>query len=654
MSTICLNMIVKNESKIIKRLLDSVKDIIDSCCICDTGSSDNTIEIIREWMSTNNKTGVVIEEPFKNFAYNRTFAIKHAQSCIKADYLLLLDADMRLVTTPKFTKNILTAPAYSIIQKTSNLSYHNLRLIKMTTNVVCVGVTHEYYDIKGPTCTLGEDLIYISDIGDGGSKTDKFTRDIKLLKEGIQDPETTDGLKARYYFYLANTYSDIGQYESAIETYKLRINAGGWYEEVWYSKYRLGICLLKLHRITDGIFALLDAYEYHPKRAESLYEVIKAYRIMGKHNLAYMVYKTAKAIPYPKDDLLFINHNVYKFDLDYELSIIGYYVKHPDIDKLITNLVNNMPYVNFNHMMTNYRFYSKNLITNTTKVIDLTSECSSFPDFKSSTPTIVKYVNNNYIVLVRYVNYFIKDDGTYVNKEKITTHYRVVILDEKLKTVSDYPLEKNIETHLRYQGIEDVRLFDSGKSKCYRFSGTMQTEDEKITVGVGVYNPKSKRALEYNPIVSPFDRSCEKNWCMFLDKNGNTRILYEWDNFKTYNLGDDNTISDYQTTPTPSIFKHLRGSTNGVGDDNYRVWFIAHLVCFEGNKRVYYHVFILYNTSTHSIRHTTPFKFEGANVEYTLGLVIDKEENFIISYSTNDSTSKLAIVSKSSVERMLI
>ena len=41
--TLCLNMIVKNESKIITRLFDSVLQIIDSYCICDTGSNDNTI-----------------------------------------------------------------------------------------------------------------------------------------------------------------------------------------------------------------------------------------------------------------------------------------------------------------------------------------------------------------------------------------------------------------------------------------------------------------------------------------------------------------------------------------------------------------------------------------------------------------------------------
>ena len=43
---ICLNMIVKNESRVIIRLLDSVVKILDGYCICDTGSTDNTIFLI--------------------------------------------------------------------------------------------------------------------------------------------------------------------------------------------------------------------------------------------------------------------------------------------------------------------------------------------------------------------------------------------------------------------------------------------------------------------------------------------------------------------------------------------------------------------------------------------------------------------------------
>jgi glycosyltransferase involved in cell wall biosynthesis len=95
--TLCLNMIVKNESKIITRLFDSVINIIDCYCICDTGSTDNTCDLIKTYFESKNIPGTIVNEPFKNFAHNRNFALK---SCVgMSDYVLLMDADMILQIT---------------------------------------------------------------------------------------------------------------------------------------------------------------------------------------------------------------------------------------------------------------------------------------------------------------------------------------------------------------------------------------------------------------------------------------------------------------------------------------------------------------------------------------------------------------------------
>ena len=92
--TLCLNMIVKNESKIIIRLLNSVVSLIDCYCICDTGSTDNTKELISSYFENKNIPGKIVEEPFKNFCHNRNFALT---SCLgMSDYILLMDADMVL------------------------------------------------------------------------------------------------------------------------------------------------------------------------------------------------------------------------------------------------------------------------------------------------------------------------------------------------------------------------------------------------------------------------------------------------------------------------------------------------------------------------------------------------------------------------------
>ena len=98
--TICLSMIVKNESKIICRFLDTVKCIVDFACICDTGSTDNTIEVINEYLKNTNMKGKVIRKDFINFQENRNYALAEAKKY--GDYITL-DADMKLMHADKLT-----------------------------------------------------------------------------------------------------------------------------------------------------------------------------------------------------------------------------------------------------------------------------------------------------------------------------------------------------------------------------------------------------------------------------------------------------------------------------------------------------------------------------------------------------------------------
>ena len=88
-----LCMIVKNESKIIERCLNSVKPLIDYVCIVDTGSTDDTIDVINNWMKSNDIEGQVIFEPWQNFAYNRSFAMEKIREKKYIEYVLMIDAD---------------------------------------------------------------------------------------------------------------------------------------------------------------------------------------------------------------------------------------------------------------------------------------------------------------------------------------------------------------------------------------------------------------------------------------------------------------------------------------------------------------------------------------------------------------------------------
>lgn len=65
MASICLCMIVKNESAVIRRVLQSAIPHIDSWVICDTGSTDGTQDLIRETLK--DIPGELHEVPWVNF-----------------------------------------------------------------------------------------------------------------------------------------------------------------------------------------------------------------------------------------------------------------------------------------------------------------------------------------------------------------------------------------------------------------------------------------------------------------------------------------------------------------------------------------------------------------------------------------------------------
>jgi glycosyltransferase involved in cell wall biosynthesis len=179
-------MIVKNESRVILRLLNSVVKILDGYCICDTGSTDNTIELITTFFKEHNIPGVIVQEPFKDFGYNRTYALQAAAKLPNMDYLLLLDADMILTGSCLQPENIasfkksLTKDCYHLCQGTPTYFYKNVRIVKNYKGFSYWGVTHEYVNTPEGTQYdfIDNDKLFIQDIGDGGAKTDKFERDI--------------------------------------------------------------------------------------------------------------------------------------------------------------------------------------------------------------------------------------------------------------------------------------------------------------------------------------------------------------------------------------------------------------------------------------------------------------------------------------------
>ena len=85
---------VKNESKIILNMLESIAPYIDYWIIEDTGSTDGTQQIIKDFFEEKKIPGFLYEEPWKFHGYNRDHVLQKALSTeTGCDFILRLDAD---------------------------------------------------------------------------------------------------------------------------------------------------------------------------------------------------------------------------------------------------------------------------------------------------------------------------------------------------------------------------------------------------------------------------------------------------------------------------------------------------------------------------------------------------------------------------------
>jgi tetratricopeptide (TPR) repeat protein len=671
-------MIVKNESKIITRLFDSVISIIDCYCICDTGSTDNTVELIKTYFENKNIPGTIVTEPFKNFAYNRNFALKSAIGM--SDYVLLMDADMILEIKNFNKENLQKFDSCYILQGNDNFYYQNMRIVKNNGLFSYIGVTHEYVSTPGNNKLLHitKEQLFITDYGDGGCKNDKFERDIKLLSDGIIDePNNSE----RYHFYLANSYHDTCNFEKAIETYEKRIKIGGWNQEIWYSYYRIGLCYKKMGKISDAIIAWMNAYDYLPVRVENLYEIINHYRHTSKSKLAEIFYNIAKESlnknkHIDKDSFLFLHNDVYTYKLDYEFTIFASYIGINNINDQVVTVLNNCgDSLITNNLFSNMKFYKDilkssqviNFGNSVSKNINNDNDNTMF--YSSSASLINNPYENGYLMNVRYVNYLITENGSYLNCDKhIITQNKYINLTKDLKIINESFLEFNFEDR-RYIGVEDVRIFYDNYSSKMLFIGTGYHKNNTIGIVSGEYNiNENKLASIYE--ITPFCHStCEKNW-VFVDIKQSINVIYKWHPLQICKINQEKkSLELTETKEMPRFFSHVRGSTCGfsyiknttiAGNNNdnisisiceKEIWFILHMVSYE-SPRHYYHIFAVFDESMNLLRYSAPFKFHTEPIEYCLGLVVE-DERVLVTYSVWDRETKLGIYDKKYIDSII-
>ncbi|MBK8994706.1 MAG: glycosyltransferase [Myxococcales bacterium] len=321
--TVCLNMIVKNEARVLKRCLDSVRPFVQSWVIVDTGSTDGTQELVRRLLA--DLPGELHERPWRDFGHNRSEALELARG--RADYTLIIDADEILIPDPGFRMPELTADEYLTLHAAgeSPTRFFLPQLVRSALPWMYRGVLHEAIYCEVPHTSEKLHGLLCKGFFDGARNADpqaKYRSDARVLEEALK----TEPDNARYVFYLAQSHRDAGDLEAAIEAYARRASMGGWAEEVFYSLLQLGLLLEKQgDPFEPAQAAYLRAYQFRPTRAEPLCELARHHREAKDYALAHLFASQARRIPRP-DDVLFLDESVYAWRALDEYAIAAYYV----------------------------------------------------------------------------------------------------------------------------------------------------------------------------------------------------------------------------------------------------------------------------------------------------------------------------------------
>jgi glycosyltransferase involved in cell wall biosynthesis len=333
MARLVLTQIMKNEAHVITRMLNSIRPIVDIICLVDTGSTDNTIEVVKNWGEQNKIETHVFERPFDNFENSRNYSIQMAREVTQGrgnDFWgFWLDADEMIEILPNFNKNSINKDLYMFNTYINVMKYTRNECYKLDKPFRFYGPVHEFIvcDDKNITSGLMEGLNVRVQMDGGswkGNIPEKYKSHAFVLEKYIdanrQDP--------RWIFYTAQSYHDSAcvpdnrqeneeRLRRSLKYYKERISRpDGYPEEIFYSQFRVGTIMRVLEEpFSQTLNELLKAYSIDPLRAEPIKAIIDHYLSVGEWHNAYLFSKFAKANfhqknPYPQR-LLFVDESLY-------------------------------------------------------------------------------------------------------------------------------------------------------------------------------------------------------------------------------------------------------------------------------------------------------------------------------------------------------
>lgn len=349
-----LTQIMKNESHVARRMLDSIKGFVDGICVVDTGSTDDSIKIVEEWGKENGVETYVFERAFDNFENCRNHSFEKAREMFLGKdnntyYNFWLDFDEELIIDPTFNKNKLDKDLYMFNTYIKQMKYTRNEMVRLDKGFRFYGPIHEYIippENEKTTSAVMEGL-HVNVSMDGASWKENVANKYISHSHVLEKYIANDRKDPRWIFYTAQSYHDSATMKDnkeeneerlrrSMRYYKERVDrTDGYAEERFYSQYRIGTIMKTLEMPWNlTLQELLKAYSMEPLRCEPIKVVIDYYLQVGEWNLAYLYADFAVKNfhgknPYPTR-LLFVDESMYVWKLLEVYSAACFYTGRKD------------------------------------------------------------------------------------------------------------------------------------------------------------------------------------------------------------------------------------------------------------------------------------------------------------------------------------
>lgn len=299
-----LCIMVKNAGCQFKSMLEHNLPLIDKWTILDTGSTDETIDIIKSVL-IGKKKGRLYQEPFINFRDSRNRLLELAGEECK--YTLMLDDTYKMMNNLRdFLNEIRSdqfADSYTLFIRSNDTEYGSNRILKSNRKLKYINRIHEVISDKNNinvVVPINRAFIFDERFDFMEKRTmDRKILDLKLLYEELEENPNN----SRTHYYLAQTYNLLEDYENVYKWFKARVEHpnDGFIQEKVDAAFELARCAnFKLNKPWEECEKLyLQAYKLDQTRPESLYFIGIHYFLENNYALAYEYLKKAFRIGYP-------------------------------------------------------------------------------------------------------------------------------------------------------------------------------------------------------------------------------------------------------------------------------------------------------------------------------------------------------------------